>query len=219
MNEAVAKGRIVNARQSDDVLLKEAQAIVDGIVDAHPALFAVRPDLYVHTVPDNHEFLQLGGPLNKGRAMFPSIIETPHAFIKTIQTDSGAFRAVMAHELAHIANLDCSPERIAEVFVTGGTFQQERLANRKGALLHGNVRDFYEHMAKMESQRSSPMHPSSSQILSDGEAFLTRLRAGGAVNENSIVIEFDRALEIYGLNKLVDKAINGLKRVASHLRF
>jgi len=207
IQEGIALKTIIEAGRSDDPRLVDMQKTINRMARAS-GLFKRPPKLVIHTRYSDDE--RAGQPdLNAGTAV-PDFIEinvfTKNYFFKHPE----AFKAVMAHEMGHIANGDCGVENAIKFNLMPPTQMQEILAERMAAIIHGNPKeyakatsDYQFYVAKQDGAK--PYRYYQDYLSVNGNARMLHkwadiLEAEGATDKKGNVI-LDKALAVFERSK------------------
>ncbi len=139
LRAGIRSGAIMEAERSGDAALKGMQKVIGKMARAS-GLLKRTPKLLVHTAA-SYLFAGSRNRLSVG-VTNKEFIEINEYTKEYFSREPEQFKAVMAHELAHIARGDCSPESSVEYHLTPPNQKRENLADRLGAIIHGNPRQY-----------------------------------------------------------------------------
>jgi len=193
----VQTGRAIRARDTDDALMREAQAIIDGYARG---LLPSPPDLYVYK-PDptrgpnvSHEAA--------ASAHFGNVITMPQARLSMLEKDPALFRALMAHETAHQVNGDMTVESRMHYLQRPLNAKTEVLAHRMGAVLFGDVRGYTAEFDKLPLRKDSADSPDNAQLREHMKQWEGVLNKAGAAKDG-VIIDRDWAMEVFRRSKFI----------------
>lgn len=202
-----------------DPVLKEMQAVLTTMAsDAHVAI----PQLIMHK-PSSHNDQALS-PKPRAWTSCEGYVEINTAMRDEYTKNPGRWRVSAAHELAHHVNKDLTPHSIAQGYMVpyAERRSKEILAERMGALLHGNPREYAAQKAKLINHIESPHlyspdHPSPNAIARMTRKWADILeREGVADKVTGQITDIMGAIDIYQRAKAMtddfqkaDRAIKG----------
>ena len=136
----VDSGSVIIAADSNDSRLVGMQHIIDELANVFG--LASPPKLLVHRSSSPYDFAHesvIDISLN-----VPEFIDINQYTKKYFLDRPNQFKAIVAHELAHIVNQDYLAENIAMRKIRPPNQMMEVLAERMGAIIHGNPKKYAE---------------------------------------------------------------------------
>lgn len=203
-------GLIEFASASKDTRIQELQKIIDRMVD-ESRQFKIYPELVIHG-DASWNYDEARG-IN-ARVGAPGIIETDSNAVRFFLEHPDAYKALIAHEMAHILNDDVSVESKMSTRTAPLDQKMEILADRMGAIIHGNPAQYAQAHAKLWSAgQAENSHIFSKQYLSaNGRARMLHkwadiLQREGATDKDGNIVDKNKAMEIYARSQDLTDAL------------
>lgn len=205
---SIEAGDTIKVGASIDRAFQKMQSIINEMVQ-NDGMSGRPPTLVLHTLRAN--FKEAASDKPQLWVTTPAFIEMNKAqadhFLKK---DKGflQFRAVIAHEMAHIINRDLTPKKTIEDNTSPPTRKAEILADRMGAIIHGNPMKYAEATSAYftsigngkDLDIGSAVRPSYNHSIRSAYKWAKFLESQGAVDKNGDVI-LDKALAVYNSTK------------------
>jgi len=209
IKKEIASDTIVVAKDSNNPEWVKMQECVDTMAN-NSGLFQTPPTLLIHT-PDSKTYIS-------DDDMFNAIALTPeYIAIKEYSRDYflghlNQFKAVMAHEMGHLANGDQDIKNQIERNINPSNQKWEILADRMGAIIHGNPRDYAKYISEFMfyvsgKNETKPNHYSRTHLSTNGDARMLHKwadileREGAMDKETGEIIDRKKAMEIFNRSK------------------
>lgn len=136
----IEQGSILLAEDpSNDPELIEMQWALDTMVK-DSGLLKQSPKILIHKPGSHYEFKMTKGI--EVQVEIPEYVHITQETAKRFVRKPDERKAVLAHELGHVYNNDLEPEAILDKLINRPTQKREILADRMGALIHGNPRQY-----------------------------------------------------------------------------
>jgi len=207
VEQEIALKLIILASRSGDPELVRMQKTINRMARAS-GLFKRPPQLIIYTQYSEDVFA--GQPYLNAGTDLPEFIGFNEYTRDYFLEHREQFKAVMAHEMGHIANGDCGVEGTIQCNMEPPNQMQEVLAERMAAIIYGNPKeyakitaDFLLHMAKdnrAKPYRYSLDHPSENARARMVYKWADILEAEGATDKKGNVI-LDKALAVFERSK------------------
>ncbi len=202
----IASGNIIVASESEDSIHQWMQERVD-VLAQECGLFKEAPKLLIHTTKSKPGKEMEGAIAWVG---IPGHIEIHDKEKNYFGLSGGRFRAIMAHEMGHLFNGDMEPENVLQHEIRRPNQKREILAERIGAIIYGNPREYAKWMTAFEDDgvrwaAGSPAKYNRTNLSANGNARMLHhwadiLEREGGTDEKGNVI-MDKAMAIYEKSK------------------
>lgn len=214
LDQMMEEGITRLAGKSRDKAVRRMQDEVDELSRG----WLAPPKLLVHRQQPDEECSVLGA-----FTTVSDFIETDSFTGAHFKKHPGQLRAVMAHEVAHIYNKDCTPDGQIRSALRPPSQLVERLADLMGAIIHGNPGEYAREceaflLENKRLSRTSPYLSSDTELSTYGlirmlHKWAAILKNEGAVDAGGNIIR-DKALQVYERAKSYTGLFEDLKNAA-----
>jgi hypothetical protein len=199
--QAVQEGAVIHARASDDPDARWAQEQIDLMLKQHPAWQDKRIDFYIHRdcppSPTNPDFQ----PIRHAAATYPENVEMGERLWNLFKDDPKKLKVLLAHEISHSINGDNTAARMYASLKAPKNHHNEILANRMGAILFGNPKEFGEYLFRFMGGDETPTHPSWQQLREQSTRWSALLEQNGVLDNEGNITDTAKALSVYETSK------------------
>ena len=206
---AIESGVCVEARHYDGAKGTALQGVIDEM--AHDMGLHPPPQLIIHKSGS----FTMSKPVFSVSVTLPEYIETNALTLQRFLNQPERFKQTMAHELGHIFLGDRTIDSLLAKWITPTNQKTEILADRMGAIIHGNPREYAKTSSELAFviSKAGPQQIYGANVFSkmrpspNGNARMLHKwadileREGAACKETGKIIDRVKALEIFERSK------------------